>query len=189
MSAGMRFFKSKRKVWIMIYKGIVKERDPKRKALLFAGCLVLLYVSYMQGNFLYMCIAAVIALAVFFKKEHVVSEEGVSIVYSLFGMKVVNKWTWEEITAIRPDFKKAKPNVLLEIARDVTIRAFVFKEEEIPGILELAKKMNPDMYVDDRTKEERMEAEDERSRKLMEARMQKERARAAEKAKKKKRKK
>lgn len=170
----------------MIYKGIVKERDTKRKAILFAGCLLMLYVSFLQGNFLYICMAAIIGLAVFFKKEHIVSEEGVSIVYSLFGMKVVNKWEWDVITAIRPDFKKSKPNVLLEIAKDVTIRAFVFKEEDIPGVLELAKRMNPDMYVDDRTKEERMEAEDERSRKLAEAKMQRDRARAAEKARKKK---
>ena len=173
----------------MIYKGIVKERDLKRKIILFVGCLILFYVSFLRGNYLYMGITVIIALAVFYKKEHVVSEEGVAIVYNLFGIKVTNQWEWDEITAMRPDFKKAKPNVLLEIARDVTIRAFVFKEEDVPGVLELAQKMNPDMYVDDRTKEERMEAEDERSRKLIEVRKQKERARAAEKAKKRKRKK
>ncbi|MGN0733415.1 MAG: hypothetical protein ACI4LC_04470 [Emergencia sp.] len=170
----------------MVYKGIVKERDSKRKMLLLAGCLLMLFLSINMRNFLYICMSAILGVAVFFKKEHIVSEKGVSIKYSLFGMKIDYKWEWSEITGIRPDFKKSKPNVLLEIAKDVTIRGFVFKKEDIPGVLELAKKMNPDMYVDDRTEEERMEAEDERNRKLAEARMRKERARAAEKAKRKK---
>ncbi len=160
----------------MIYKGIVKKRDMKRKMLLLTGCMVLLYIEFLERNYLYMAIAVIIALAVFFRKEHVVSEKGVSIEYDLLGMKVSNKWTWDQITAIRPDFKKAKPNILLEIAKDVTIRAFVFEEEDAWGVLELAKKMNPDMYVDDRTEEERREAEDERNRKIDEARMREKRA-------------
>lgn len=169
----------------MIYKGIVKERDPKRKMLLFAGCMLVLFLSILSGNYLYVCVAIVISLAVFFKKEHVVSEEGVMIVYRLLGMKVVDKWEWKDLTAMRPDFKKARPDVLMEIGRDVTIRAFVFKKEDVPGVLELAKKMNPNMYVDDRTEEERFEAEDERNRRLAEERMKKERIKAAGKARKK----
>ena len=170
----------------MVYKGIVKERDSKRKMLLLAGCLIMLFLSVNMKNFLYICMSVILGVAVFFKKEHVVSEKGVSIKYSLFGMKVDYKWEWSEITGIRPDFKKAKPDVLLEIAKDVTIRGFIFKKEEIPGILELAKRMKPDMYVDERTEEERMEAEDERNRKLAEARMRKKRTQASEKARKKK---
>ena len=44
-----------------------------------------------------------------------------SNLYKLFAWKVVNRWEWDQITAIRPDFKKAKPNILLEIAKDVIL--------------------------------------------------------------------
>ncbi len=160
----------------MIYKGIVKKRDAKRKAYLIVGGIVILYLAFLQKNWLYIMLAIILMLAIFFKKEHVVSEKGVAIEYDLFGMKVTNKWEWNQITAIRPDFKKAKPNILLEIAKDVTIRAFVFEEEDAWGVMELAKKMNPDMYVDDRTEEERREDADEYNRKLDEARMRQHRA-------------
>lgn len=167
----------------MIYKGIVKKRDIKRKTLLLVGCIGLFYMAFLQRNYLYMSITVIIALAVFFKKEHVVSEKGVAIEYNLLGMPVTNKWEWDQITAIRPNFKKAKPNILLEIAKDVTIRAFVFEAEDAWGVMELAKKMNPDIYVDDRTEEERREDEDEKNRRLDEARMRQACAKQAAKAK------
>lgn len=138
---------------------------------MLAGGILILYMSYLQRNWLYIMLAVILILAIFLRKEHVVSEKGVSIEYNLFGMKVVNKWEWDVITAMRPDFKKAKPNILLEIARDVTIRGFVFKEEDAWGVMELAKKMNPQMYVDDRTEEQRREDADEYHRKLDAARM------------------
>lgn len=155
----------------MIYKGIVKTRDAKRKALLLAGSIVILYIALMQGNYLYIAVDAVLILAVFFKKEHVVSEKGVSIEYELFGIKVSNKWEWSQITAIRPDYKKAKPNILLEIAKDVTIRPFVFKEKEAWDVMNLARKMNPEIYVDDRTEEQRKEDAAEYNRGLNKVRM------------------
>ena len=175
----------------MIYKGIVKTRDTKRKIYLLVGGFVILYMAYLQRNWLYIMLAVVLMLAIFFKKEHIVSEKGVSIEYDLFGMKVSNKWEWNQITAIRPDFKKAKPNILLEIARDVTIRAFVFEEEDAWNVLKLAKKMNPDMYVDDRTEEQRREDADEYNRQLDAHRMRETRRKreAKEKARKKRSKK
>lgn len=153
----------------MVYKGIVKTRDAKRKGILLVGGIIILYMAYLQKNWLYIMMAVILIMAIFFKKEHVVSEKGIFIEYDLFGMKVSNKWEWDQITAVRPDFKKAKPNVLLEIAKDVTIRGFVFSEEDVWGVIELAKKMNPNMYVDDRTEEQRREDNDEYHRKLDEA--------------------
>ena len=163
----------------------------KKKGYLLVGGIVILYMAFLQKNWLYIMLAVILTLAIFFKKEHVVSEKGVSIEYDLFGMKVSNKWEWDQITAIRPDYKKAKPNILLEIAKDVAIRAFVFTEEDAWGVMELAKKMNPDMYVDDRTQEERRADADEYNRKLDEARMREARAKqeAKEKARKKRSKK
>lgn len=154
----------------MVYKGIVKTRDTRRKGILLIGGIIILYMAYLQRNWLYIMMAIILIMAIFFKKEHVVSERGISIEYELFGIKVSNKWEWSEITAVRPDYKKAKPNVLMEIAKDVTIRGFVFSEEDAWGVIELAKKMNPNAYVDDRTEEQRREDNDEYHRKLDEAR-------------------
>ena len=167
----------------MTYKGIVKERDLKRKTILLIGGIVILYLSFRQQNYFYMILAVILTLAIFFEKTHLVSERGVEIRYKLFAWKVVNRWEWDQITAIRPDFKKAKPNILLEIAKDVAIRPFVFTEEDAWGVMELAKKMNPNAYVDDRTQEERREDADEYNRKLDEERMRKARAKQEAKAK------
>lgn len=87
------------------------------------------------------------------------------------------------ITAMRPDYKKAAPNIYMEIAKDVTIRAFVFTKSDAIGVMELAKKMNPDMYVDDRDEEQRQKDSEEHKAKMAFAR---ERARAEKKARKKK---
>lgn len=139
----------------MIYKGIIKERDIKKKIFLFIGCIVLLYVEFLQHNYLYMAVTLIVCLAIFLKKEHVISEEGVEIRYNLLGLKVSNKWEWGQITVIRPNFSKAKPNILLEIAKDITVRPFVFKPEDAWAVMDFAKKMNAEIYVDDRTEEER----------------------------------
>lgn len=172
-----------------MYKGIVKERSVQRKMFMFIVGAALFCVEFMEKNYLFMVILAILCLAIFFKKEHIVSEDGVEIRYQLLGAKVSYKWEWAEITAMRPDYKKAKPNIFMEIAKDVTIRAFVFTPEDAVGVMELAKKMNPDMYVDDRTEEQRREDEDERNRQIAEARMRQNRAKQEAKAKAKKRKK
>lgn len=165
----------------MVYKGIVRERSKERKLFLIIAGAVLLYLSYRNGNYLYMALATIMTLAVFLEKEHLVSENGVTIRYRMFGAKVDNHWNWDVITAVKPDFKKARPNIFLEIAKDVTIRAFVFKLSDAEAVMELAKRMNPDIYVDDRTEEERERAEAERKAKLAYAR---ERAAASKKARK-----
>ncbi len=163
----------------MTYKGIVRQRSKERKLLLIFAGAVLLYLSYRNGNYLYIAIAVILMFAVFLEKEHLVSEDGVTIRYGMFGMRVDNHWNWDVITAVKPDYKKARPNIYLEIAKDVTIRAFVFKLAEAEAVMELAKRMNSEIYVDDRSESERERAEEERKIKMAYAR---ERAAAEKKA-------
>lgn len=163
----------------MIYKGLVRERSKERKIFLILAGAGLLYLSYRNGNYLYMAIAVVLTLAVFLEKEHLVSESGATIRYRIFGMNVDNHWNWDVITAVKPDYKKARPDIYLEIAKDVTIRAFVFKRSDAEHVMELAKRMNSEIYVDDRSEEERARAEEERKMRLAYAR---ERAAAERKA-------
>ena len=165
------------------YKGIVKKRTPERKILLTAGGGIILFLSFMRHNVLYICVAIILMLAIFFEKEHIVDEKGVHIVYNFFGIKIPYSWSWDVITAMRPDYKKAAPNIYMEIAKDVTIRAFTFSKKDAIGVMELAKRMNPDMYVDDRDEQQREHDNEEHRAKMAYAR---ERAKAEKKAKKKK---
>ena len=170
----------------MKFKGKIKERTPQRKMLLVVGGCIVLYLSIEQGNWFYVAVAVLLILAVFFSKEHVVDEKGVDIVYHFLGMTSHNLWRWDEISAMRPDFEKAAPDILMEINKGVTIRAFVFSRSDSQRVMEFAKEMNPDMYVDDRSEMERRAADAKHKQELANAQ---ERARQAQKAKRNKKKK
>ena len=165
------------------YRGIVKNRTPERKIMLVVVTGIILFLSYQQRNYLYMALAVVMMTAVFYTKEHLINKSGVHIVYNIFGIKIPYTWTWDVITIVRPDYTKSKPNVLLEIAKDVTIRGFVFKKSEVQDVMDFIKRMNPNIQVEDFTEEEAARAEEERKAKMAYA-MQ--RQKAEKKAKKKK---
>ena len=148
------------------YKGIVKTRTPERKIMLVVVTGIILFLSYQMRNYLYMIMAVVMMTAVFYTKEHIVDQKGVHIVYNFFGIKIPYTWTWDVITIVRPDYTKAKPNVLLEIAKDVTIRGFVFKKSEVQDVMDFIKRMNPNIQVEDFTEEEAARAEEERKAKM-----------------------
>ena len=157
------------------YKGIVKNRTPERKMLLVVVTGIILFLSWQQRNWLYMILALVMMSAVFYTKEHIVDKNGVHIVYNIFGIKIPYTWTWDVITIVRPDYSKAKPNVLLEIAKDVTIRGFVFKKSEVQDVMDFIKRMNPNIHVEDFTEEEAARGEEERKLKMQYA-MQRQKA-------------
>lgn len=141
----------------MEYKAFIRnERSTKKRMFLLLGSLFLLGFSLMLKEYLYAAVAALLCVLCGFQKEHVVSEAGVDIRYELLGFKHVHRWEWEDITAMRPDYKKStEDRIFLEIAKDVTIRAFIFTNDDAVAVMELAKRMNPDAYIDDRTEEER----------------------------------
>ena len=45
--------------------------------------------------------------------------------------------------------------MLVHIGKDVSIRDFVMKRSDISGIIELARRMNPDIYIGHMTAEEK----------------------------------
>jgi len=139
----------------MKYKGLLKEREPWLKIVIVIGAGYMMYLSVTMGQLVYAMLAAIVVLAVFFKKEHIISEEGVDIRYELFGIRHINRWEWDDISAIKTDYEKAYPNVLVHIGRDVSIRDFVMKRSDISGIIELARRMNPDIYIGHMTEEEK----------------------------------
>lgn len=143
----------------MEYVAITKERTTERKCILVVGGFVLMYLSYEIHNWLYFILAALMTLAVFYQKKHIVNETGVHIRYTLLGVIRINdSWKWDEVTAVAPDYKKMAPEVLVEFNKGLTIRGFKFKKRDALEVLEFAQEMNPDMYVDTRTEEERESA-------------------------------
>lgn len=147
---------------MMIYKGILQQRSLQRKVLILAACGILLYLEIVKAQYFYIPLTILLVLAVFHRKEHIVSEEGVDIRFSLFGMTSTNRWTWDQVTAVQPDFLKERPNARLLIEKESMIRSFLFTPEDCQGVMEMAAKMNPDIFIDDYTAEEQEQMEEEK---------------------------
>lgn len=144
----------------MQYKGIIRKRDTWIDVGIVVAGGVMFYIQLMRGAYLYMLILAILISAVFFRKEHVISESGVDIRYNLFGIKSVSHWDWKDVTSMKPDYIKARPDVVLLIAKDVTIRNFRMKPDDARGAMQLAAKMNPNLGSDFYTEEEQLEREE-----------------------------
>lgn len=144
----------------MVYRGIVKERKTwvKILAIILAGYV--LYREIVMGQYIYIPVVAFIVLACFFEKAYIVAEEGVDIQYKLLGMTMHNWWTWAEITTLHTDYRKAAPNVMLHIGRDIVTRSYVMHSADIPGILALAAEKNPAIFIEDLSEEEREKQEE-----------------------------
>lgn len=145
----------------MKYKGIVSERKPwvKLAFALLAGFM--LFLELKRGQYIYVPIVILVILACFFRKEHIISEEGVDIKSILFGISRHNLWRWDEITSLHTDYKKSAPNVMLHIGKDIVTRSFVMKASDIQAVLTLADEMNPNIYIDDVSEEEQERREQE----------------------------
>lgn len=133
----------------MKYFGIVKKRDQKVNILFAILSAYMLYLEVVRHQWIYIPVIALVILACFFKKEHVISEEGVDIEYNLFGVKAHNIWKWNEVTTIHFDYEKAQPNVMLHIGKDIVTRTFIFPRSECHEIAVFAKKMNSKIYIEE----------------------------------------
>lgn len=167
----------------MTYKGIIQSRALYRRILILIACAVLLYLEFVRGQYLYIVLTLLLVLAVFHHKEHIVSEEGVDIKYSLFGMTTTNRWTWDQITAVQPDYIKERPNARVLFEKDAVIRSFLFTAADCQAVMKLAAKMNPEAFVDDYTAEEQEQMAEEKRKKQEQLRAQRVKARKAKKKK------
>lgn len=136
----------------MKYNGIVKKRERWLTITIFIVAAFLLYREVAAGQYIYIPLAIMVMLACFFEQEHIISEEGVDIKYILFNVCIKhNYWKWDEITTLHPDYRRARPNVMLHIGKDVVTRTFTMKQSDCQGAIALARRMNPKIYIDDIT--------------------------------------
>lgn len=136
----------------MSYYGILRQRKPwvKGVVLLLAACMF--YLEVRRGQWIYVPVLLLVVLACFFQKEHIISEAGADIKYTLFGWTSHNCWSWQEITTLHRDPGKARPNMMLHIGKGVVTRSFVLTPGDCQAVLTLAAKMNPDIYIADMEK-------------------------------------
>lgn len=143
------------------YKGILKER---KQWVIYTLALVVVCITgiqLMRGNFMTAAFGAVVVLACFYKKEYIINEEGVDIQSTLFGKVRHNLWTWNEITTLHTDHKRAKPNTMLHIGKDIVTRSFTMAPSDCQAAISLAREMNPAIYIENPTPEEEAMREQE----------------------------
>lgn len=124
----------------MEYYGIM----PKRKLWVKVGVIIFglytIYSSVINHNLFYLPFGIVMLLAVFSDRKHMVSQEGVDIVYTVCGFQFHNMWSWNEIDAIHTNSFASKPNIELHIAKGVITRRFILTRNDADGVLAVAKK-------------------------------------------------
>lgn len=133
----------------MEIKGIQKERKLWVKLLAAGLAIFMTALEVARQHWFSIPVGVLILLACFFRKEHVVSEEGVDIRQFLFGIPSHNLWKWEEITTLTTDARKERPNIVLYIGKDIVIRSFLVTPQDCQKILRLAKEKNPAITVQD----------------------------------------
>ena len=139
----------------MEYRGIVKTREKWMTVLFMVLAALMLWRTIATGKWIYIPILIVVVLACFFRREHIISEEGVEIRNILFGrFKSRDLWTWDEITSMETNYEKVAPNVRLLISKDIVIRAFVMTRSDAKKSLALARKMNPSIQMNELSEEE-----------------------------------
>ena len=127
----------------MPIRGIRKTRRLWVKLLAAALAVFIVVYEALHQQWLYVPVGLLVLLACFFEKEHLVTEQGVDIQYTLLGRVSHSLWRWEEVTAIHVDRKRAMPDVALHIGKGPTVRLFVFTARDAQTVLDLAKRCNP----------------------------------------------
>ena len=92
--------------------------------------------------------AVMVIMACFFRREHIISDEGVEIRNVLFGRFTIRDlWQWDEVSSMSADYEKAAPNVQVLIIKHIVIRAFVMSRADAERSFEIAHRMNPGIHI------------------------------------------
>ena len=145
------------------------------------GCYMI-YRALVSGPLYQIIIGIVIICCVFFEKQMIISDLGVDVVHKMFGVPFHNMWTWQDVTTIHTDYRKAAPDAMVHVGRDVVTRTYTFTYEESQIVLELAREKNPDIYIDDMTPEREKELAENAKKRREQDQAEKEKKRAQKKS-------
>ncbi len=131
----------------MEYYGIMPERKLWVKVAVIIFGAYVFYDAAVNRNWFYLPFGIIMILATFSDRKHVISEEGVDILYTVCGIQFHNMWDWNEINTIHTDSIKSRPNVELHIGKDVVSRRFILSVDDADQAIELAGRMNSKIYI------------------------------------------
>ena len=131
----------------MKYYGII----PKRKLWVKMGAIIFgvytAYSSILNDNLLYLPFGIVLIIATFSNRKHIISDQGIDIVYIIFGMQFHNLWSWNEVDTIHIDSINSKPNIELHIGKNIVARKIVLLKSDADKIISSVKKINSKIYI------------------------------------------
>jgi hypothetical protein len=131
----------------MKYYGII----PKRKLWIKIGVIIFgiytIYNSVINYNLFYILFGIIMILATFSNRKHIISQEGVDILYTICGVQFHNIWNWSDINTLHTDSISSKPNIELHVGKDVVARRIILSKTDADKILTLAKKINSNIYI------------------------------------------
>lgn len=131
----------------MEFYGIVPKRATWVKVAAVAVALLSIYYVIINKNWFYLPFAIIIIPLAFSHRKHVISQNGVDIVYTLLGKDFHNLWTWDEILHVHKDSIKSAPNIELHISKGVINRRFILSVEDIYEAVDLIEKNKPALKV------------------------------------------
>lgn len=133
----------------MQLRGILKERKPLTRALVFLVAILMLAIEIYKSLYIYIPITILVALVPFFSKAQIISDVGIDVEYKLFNTVMHNIWKWNEITTLHADHHKAMPNVMLHIGKGIVTRSFVVTPADAILAKKMAKDNNSKIYIED----------------------------------------
>lgn len=131
----------------MKYYGII----PKRKLWVKMGAIIFgvytAYSSILNNNLLYLPFGIVLIIATFSNRKHIISDQGIDIVYIIFGMQFHNLWSWNEVDTIHIDSINSKPSIELHIGKNIVARRIVLLKSDADKIISSVEKINSKIYI------------------------------------------
>ncbi|MCB8564538.1 hypothetical protein [Fusobacterium ulcerans] len=127
--------------------GIIPERKLWVKVGIIIFGVYTIYSSLINHNLFYFPFGIVVILATFSDRKHIISQEGVDIVYTICGFQFHNIWNWSEINTIHMDSISSKPNVELHIGKDITTRRFILSKNDANKVITIISKINSKIYI------------------------------------------
>lgn len=131
----------------MEYYGIMPERKLWIKVAVVIFAIYTIYSSIANRNLFYLPFGVIMIFATFSNRKHIISQEGVDILYTICGAQFHNRWSWNEIENIHTDSITSKPNVELHFGKGMIGRRFILSKENSEKVLTIAKKINSKIYI------------------------------------------
>lgn len=131
----------------MKYYGIMPERKLWVKVGIIIFGAYTIYNSIVNHNLFYLPFGIIMILVTFSDRKHIISREGVDILYTICGVQFHNMWNWSEINTLHIDSIKSKPNVELHIGKNVISRRFILSNVDTNKVITIISKMNSKIYI------------------------------------------